>query len=179
MINWQKEILKMDSYPKNIVSFVARSSKTGKTTLLERVIKELKQKGMNITAIKHSLHGAQIQIDKEGKDSWRFVQSGADRVMLFSDRSMYMYENKKPEPAYLISIASRNADLVIIEGFKDGPFKKIELFRKELNNVPLCVEKPEGNFIAIITDDRVDVHIPCFSFRDIKGINNFLIRNIL
>jgi len=158
----------------NIISFVARESKSGKTTLIEGLIKELKQRNIKISVIKHSKYSSEVQVDKEGKDSWRFVQSGADRVMLFTDQFLYMYENKPAEINHIISLASQDAGIVIIEGFKEGPFKKIEVFRKGNNTTPLSVERPDKNFIAIVSDTKIDCSIPCFSFDDIKGITDFL-----
>ncbi len=168
----------MDLDTKNIISFVARRSKSGKTTLLEQVIKELKQRDIRVTVIKHSKNRSDIQIDKEGKDSWRFVQSGADRVMLFTDKFLYMYENMPPEIGHIISLASKEADIVIIEGFKEGPFKKVEVFINGYNSIPLSVERPDGDFIAMVSDTKVETSIPCFAFDDIKGITDFLIRSI-
>ena len=53
-----------------------------------------------------------------------------------------MYEAKHPEPDYLYTIASQDMDIVLVEGFKSGPFRKIEVFNEENYTTPLCVEEP-------------------------------------
>lgn len=50
----------------SVISVVAKSG-TGKTTLLEKLIAELKRRGYRVGAMKHDAH--QFDIDREGKDS--------------------------------------------------------------------------------------------------------------
>jgi len=60
-----------------LISIVGKSD-AGKTTLLEKLVGELKTRGYLIGTIKHDVHG--FEIDHEGKDSWRhkhfFAQEG-------------------------------------------------------------------------------------------------------
>ena len=51
-------------------------SNSGKTTFLEKLIPALKSRGLRVAVIKHDGHD--FQLDKEGKDSWRITQAGAD-----------------------------------------------------------------------------------------------------
>ncbi len=64
-----------------IVSFVGNSN-SGKTTLLEMVVIELKLKEYRVVVIKHSPHG--FDIDQPGKDTWRLTQAGSDIVVVSS-----------------------------------------------------------------------------------------------
>ena len=59
-----------------IISIVGNSN-SGKTTLIEKLIPELKKRGYRVGVIKHAHHG--FNIDKKGKDSWRHKVEGADR----------------------------------------------------------------------------------------------------
>ncbi len=59
------------------VHFVGKSG-TGKTTLIETVVQKLKERGYRVAVIKHAHHG--FEMDKPGKDSWRFGQAGSDMV---------------------------------------------------------------------------------------------------
>ena len=63
------------------IAFAAYSG-TGKTTLIEKLIHTLKQKGLRLAVIKHDGH--KFDIDHEGKDSWRFTHAGADITMISS-----------------------------------------------------------------------------------------------
>lgn len=157
-----------------IVSFVARGSQSGKTTVIERVIAMLRQRGKTVAVVKHGIH---LHLpDTEGKDTHRFAQVGADRVMMFSDTGFFLYENKAPDLDYLIMLASRDVDVVIVEGFKRGPFKKIEVFNHRAYQTPLYLEHSGSEFIAIVSDEALDVDIPCFPFHDIAGLCDLILR---
>ncbi|OGO19675.1 MAG: molybdopterin-guanine dinucleotide biosynthesis protein B, partial [Chloroflexi bacterium RBG_16_50_9] len=64
-----------------VVAFAGKSG-VGKTTLLEKVVRELKIRGLRVAVIKHSHHD--IEIDQPGKDSWRFARAGSDVVAISS-----------------------------------------------------------------------------------------------
>jgi len=61
---------------------IVGKSESGKTTLIEKLIPELKKRGYNIGSIKHSCQ--KFDIDKKGKDSWRHRKAGADIVVIAS-----------------------------------------------------------------------------------------------
>lgn len=156
-----------------IVSFVARGSLSGKTSVIERVIAMLKQRGKTVAVVKHGIH---LKLpDTEGKDTHRFAQMGADRVMMFSDTGFFLYENKAPDMDYLVALATHGVDLVIVEGFKRGPFKKIEVFNSGNYQTPLYAEHPGSEYIAIVSDEILDVDIPRFAFHDIAGICDLIL----
>jgi len=147
-----------------IVSFVGRGSLSGKTSVIERVIAELKHRGRTLAVVKHGIH---MQVpDKEGKDTFRFARQGADRVMMFSDDSLFMYEYTPPTVEYLVSLAVKDVDIVLVEGFKAGPFRKIEVFNSQVYETPLCIEHPSPDYIALVSDKRLEVPIPRFGFDD-------------
>jgi molybdopterin-guanine dinucleotide biosynthesis adapter protein len=151
-----------------IIAFVGRGSLSGKTSVLERVIVELKARGKKLTVVKHGIH---IEIpDKDGKDTFRFARQGADRIMMFSDDSLFMYENKPPDVAYLAGIAVKDMDIVLVEGFKAGPFRKIEVFNSQVYQVPLCLEHPSPDYIAVVSDTMLDLPIPRFGFNDTHAL---------
>jgi molybdopterin-guanine dinucleotide biosynthesis protein B len=157
---------------KNITSFVAQGTNSGKTYIIERIIEELKNRGRKVAAIKHSMHLPSI--DKEGKDTYKFAQKGADRIILFSDNALMLYEMSQPDIEYLTFLATKNIDIILVEGFKSGPFKKIEVFNNTLYDKPMCLEDPSGEYIALISREEVPVKIPNFSFEDLGGICSFL-----
>jgi len=157
-----------------VVSFVGRGSLSGKTTVIERVIAELKRRGRILTVVKHGIH---MQVpDKEGKDTFRFARHGADRVMMFSDDSLFMYENKPPDVEYLVGMAARGVDIVLVEGFKAGPFRKIEVFNSRVYETPLYLEHPNPDYVALVSDKQLEVPIPCFGFEDISALCDLIER---
>jgi molybdopterin-guanine dinucleotide biosynthesis protein MobB len=157
---------------RNVISFVARGTNSGKTYLMERLISELKRRGRRVAAVKHAMHGHTV--DPEGKDTFKFAQRGADRVILFSPEGLLMYEAMHPETDYLYTVASQDMDIVLVEGFKSGPFRKIEVFNEENYTTPLCVEDPGQGFLAIVSRAPVDADIPQFRFEDIGAIAAFI-----
>ena len=84
LINRQRQI--------PFVTISAPVSNTGKTTFIERLIPELEQAGLRIGVVKSDCHG--YDIDKPGKDSWRFREAGASAVAVVSPvRILHRTEN--------------------------------------------------------------------------------------
>jgi molybdopterin-guanine dinucleotide biosynthesis protein B len=115
----------------------------GKTTLLERLVPELTGRGLSVSLIKHS-HKS-IDIDRPGKDSYRLREAGCSEVVLLgNERWALMHELRgAPEPSldYLIG-RLQPCDLVLVEGFKEGHFPKIEVWRAELGRETLWPQWP-------------------------------------
>lgn len=155
-----------------IISFVAKGTNSGKTYLMEKLVGEFKSRGKKVSAVKHGTH--RMEMDKEGKDTWKFARQGADRIILFSDRALLLYELKAPDLDHLVSLAREGADIVLVEGFKNGPFKKIEVFNPGLYGTPLCLDEPSGDYLAIVSREYTDVNLPWFSFEDVRGICDFI-----
>src|SRR4030081_952835 len=113
-------------------------SGAGKTTLLARVIPLLLAEGLRVSVIKHAHH--EFDVDVPGKDSWVHRQSGAAEVLVSSARRWaLMHELRgasEPRIPELLAKMSR-VDLVLIEGFKREPHRKIEGYRAANGKPPL------------------------------------------
>ena len=130
-------------------------SGAGKTTLLTRVIPYLAERGLRVSVIKHAHHG--FDVDQPGKDSWRHREAGAAEVLVSSTRRWaLMHELRgagEPRlPELLVKLA--RVDLVIIEGFKREPHRKIEVHRAA-NGKPLLFPDDPG-VVGIATDVAVE-----------------------
>lgn len=112
---------------------IAGHSGMGKTTLLERLVPALTARGLSVSLVKHS-HKA-IEIDRPGKDSYRLREAGCQEVLLLGhERWALMHELRgasEPSLDYLLSRLQR-CDLVLVEGFKQGDFPKLEVWRPSL-----------------------------------------------
>ena len=153
-----------------IVSIVGKSN-AGKTTLLEMLVPELKAKGYRVGTIKH-VHD--FEIDHKGKDSWRHKQAGAHTVAISSPKKMALVKNVDTEET-LNSLATKyfqHVDIVLAEGYKKEDKPKIEVFRSQMHETPLC--KGDKHLIAIVTDTGLDLGVPCFELDDIKGLASFV-----
>ncbi|MCK9273568.1 MAG: molybdopterin-guanine dinucleotide biosynthesis protein B [Syntrophales bacterium] len=150
-----------------ILSIVGKSN-SGKTTLIEKMIPLFVAKGYRIATIKHNRHG--FDIDHEGKDSWRHKKAGAFASVIASPGKAALVEDtgKDLRIEELAERYIRDADLILAEGFKDNPFPKIEVSRKESHHALLCTKK--DNLIAIAADAIYDKDVPLYDINDIEGL---------
>lgn len=157
-----------------VVSVVAKSG-TGKTTLLEKLIHEMKQRGYRVGAIKHDAHS--FEIDHEGKDSWRLTHAGADTMVISSPDQTAVIRRNRPEPTLDETVAAHfeDADIVLTEGFKKSDRPKLEVHRKERSPTLLCRgEHHDPNLFAVASDEPLDIDVPCFDINDTIGICNLI-----
>ncbi len=112
-----------------IVNVVASCSNTGKTVLIEGLIKELKNRGYTVATIKHDVHG--FDIDKEGKDTWRHRKAGAEAVIISSRERMALIREVQEEiPLEELIKQVEDFDFIIIEGYKKSKYRKLEVYRQ-------------------------------------------------
>lgn len=154
-----------------ILSVVAYSG-TGKTTLLEKLIPELKKRGLRICVMKHDAHD--FQVDREGKDSWRMTKAGADVTILTNDTRAVVFENR-PVSAQALLEQVRDVDLILTEGYKHGQWKKIALYREAVEKPFPCTYE---ECLAIVTDCVLDTDKPCFGLDAVEALAEFIVRNI-
>lgn len=159
-----------------IVSIVGKSD-SGKTTLMEKLIPELKNRGYRVATIKHHIHG--FEIDKEGKDTWRHTKAGADEVVISSPNKLAIIKvvDKEYTLDKIGSSIIKDVDIILTEGYKKGDKPKIEVFRSEVHKELLCTD--EDNLIAIASNRRFDKGVPCFDINDIKGLADLLEKTFL
>lgn len=152
-----------------IVSIVGKSS-TGKTTFLEKLLRELTGRGYKIATIKHSHHS--INFDDPNKDSYRHAQAGAAITMVSSTTSLQIIKSL-PEELTIDELArnlGEEYDLILTEGFSRDNAPKIEIHRKETG--PLL--DIASNLFAVATDEPLDIDIRQFALEDVKGIADLI-----
>jgi molybdopterin-guanine dinucleotide biosynthesis protein B len=157
-----------------IISVVG-NSKSGKTTLIEKLIPELKNRGYRIGTIKHTSHG--FDMDKKGKDSWRHKAAGADTVVIASGEKIVMVKDENSAGLERLGKYFDDMDLVITEGFKKENRPKIEIYRSHKNNLPLC--ENDKTVIALVTDTDIRVNIPVFGLEEIKSLADLVEKKYL
>lgn len=160
----------------SILSIVATKSGMGKTTLIERLIGILKKRGYSVGVLKHDAHN--FEIDKRGKDSYKFTEAGADNVIISSRKKIAMVRQLKEElPVEEIIKLFGNVDIIIIEGFKNNNFPKIEVHRKEIDSELLYnnAKFNTATFIAIASDEDIKADIQVLDINDYISIAEFII----
>ncbi|MHB8708427.1 MAG: molybdopterin-guanine dinucleotide biosynthesis protein B [Desulfuromonadales bacterium] len=161
------------------VSFVAKSG-TGKTTLLEKVIAELKHRGHRVGVIKHDAH--RFDIDHPGKDSYRLTAAGADTMLITSPAKMAMIKQHASSPPVeeLLATYFSDVDIVVTEGFKLSGLPKIEVHRAERSNTLLCRgDERDATLIAIASDASLELDVPLLDLNDTVSVTDFIERYFL
>ena len=152
-----------------VYSFIAWSG-TGKTTYIEGLIAALKARGLRVAAVKHDAH--RLELDREGKDSWRFARAGADAVAVADgEKCAVMYYR----PVTLAAVLSRleDADIVLVEGWHAEAGNPILLHRAATGQPPKI---PPETCFAVVTDAPLDSGgRPCFPLDDPEALADCLI----
>ncbi len=164
-----------------IVGFAAYSG-TGKTTLLRKLLPLLKERGVRVGMVKHAHHT--FDVDQPGKDSYELRKAGAAQMLIASrSRWALMVERQREkEPQLdevLLELDQAALDLILVEGFKQEPFPKIELRRSGLKGKPFFPE--DDNIIAIATDDPsiLETDLPILDLNSPDEIAEFIIDRVL
>ena len=153
-----------------IVTIVGKSN-SGKTTLLEKIVRELTGRGVNIGSVKHAHDG--FEMDKTGKDSWRHRQAGAASTLVIADGKVALLkDDASPEVDKMLTYL-QDRDIIMAEGFKTLALPKIEVFRKDsVHEHPLCME--DKNLVAFVTDSDFRPDVPVFGLEEIARIADFI-----
>lgn len=155
-----------------IVSLIGKAN-SGKTTLLETLIPALSARGIRVGTIKHHVH--EFEMDRPGKDTWRHKQAGARIVALSSPTGLGIIRDTDHDLP-LMEVVERyfdEVDLVLTEGYKGGPARKIEIFRSAAHTSPLA--NRDATWLAMVSDRQMDFGLPRFALDDAEGLADFLI----
>ena len=158
--------------PTPVLGFAAFSG-TGKTTLLEKLIPELTARGLVVAVVKHDAHG--LKFDHEGKDSSRFSNAGAAYSIVSGpdQAAVFIRKNLQPEDAFKFA---PDADLILVEGYKQGTFSQIGINRLATGK---GFTADISRFVAVVTDEEnLEADIPVFGFDDISSLAEFIYNNI-
>lgn len=153
-----------------VISVVGYSN-SGKTTVLVKIIEELKKRGRKVATIKH--HNGDFDMDHEGTDSFRHMKAGSETTILSSPNKFALISKVEREKTLdeLIDMVT-DVDIIITEGYKSENKPKIEVFRKANNSER--VKGIKDKLIAVISDDEIIDEVEKFSFNDINNMVNFI-----
>ncbi|MFP3945793.1 MAG: molybdopterin-guanine dinucleotide biosynthesis protein B [Archaeoglobaceae archaeon] len=156
----------------SMILSVLGNSNTGKTTLITRIVPLLKEKGLQVVIVKHTVRD--IDIDREEKDSWKITQSGAD-VVVASPRRMVFIKEEEDDIDAISGKYLKDYDLVITEGFNRAGKDRIVVL-----NEPEELERfKHGSIKAVVCDKLCDKHdvlegYKCFKPHEIEKIADFI-----
>lgn len=152
-----------------IVSVIGKS-KSGKTTLIEKLVQELKSRGYRVATIKHIPRG--VNFDEPGKDSWRHIQAGSEATAVSAPDKIVMIRPVGQDVTLdeIAHLLGEDYDIILTEGFKQGNAPKIEVHRKDVGPPLKNIRK----LIGIVTDELLETKRRQFSPDDIEDIADLL-----
>ncbi len=135
-----------------VVNVIGKGSNVGKTILIEGLIRELKNRGLTVSTIKHDVHG--FDIDKKDKDTYRHREAGAETVVISSKSRFAMIKELYQEVNLEDIIKMVNdKDIVLVEGYKKSNLRKIEVYREGVSE---NIITPKEKLIAIASNEHID-----------------------
>lgn len=158
-----------------VVSVVGKSN-SGKTTLLEKLIPELKRRGYRVGTVKHHAHPG-FEIDHPGKDTWRHARAGSDHVVISAPGKLATIRRVAEELTLDEILAEvQGVDIVLTEGYRLAGKPMIEVLRAERSRQPIC---NADELIALATDVPLDFPVPQFGLDDAPALVDLLERLFL
>lgn len=159
-----------------IICIVSKSSGTGKTTFLEKLIPELVQRGYRVGTIKSDTHG--FEMDSPGKDTWRFAQAGAKATAIIGpDKYAVIQQTNGKRKLDEIAEMIEDVDIILVEGYKTSAKPRIEVVRRVKGTE---IVSAEGDLIAVVTDvQELGVSVPVFGLEDYAPVAKMLIDKYL
>ena len=162
------------------IKVVGRSN-SGKTTLIEKIIPEIKKRGYRVGSVKHSHHG--FDIDRKGKDSYRHRMAGADTVVVASPHEFAVVKKTETDTLDNLEEFFSGMDLVLVEGYKRADRPLIEVFDRTCREEPYALDnghKIRGHMIAFVSDDDIDLPgVPRFGRDQVSALCDLIERSYL
>ena len=146
---------------------------TGKTTLIEKLIKEFSERNLSISTIKHSHHN--FSVDQQGTDSFRHFNAGAKETILASDKKWIKF-SRQICGSNLSDLIKQiiPVDIVLVEGFKLSEHRKVEVVNVASKKIPLY--KTDQTICGLIFNQHKiqNTVLPQFNRDDIQEICDFI-----
>jgi molybdopterin-guanine dinucleotide biosynthesis protein B len=159
-----------------VICFVAAKSGTGKTTFIEKLIREMTERGFKVGVIKSDAH--RFDIDKPGKDSWRFTEAGARSTAIIGpDQYAVIQKTEAKKDIEDVIAMIEGVDIILVEGFKMSQRPRFEVVRRELGT---DIVSPLENLLGVITDIHdLAVPVPLIDINDFQGVADLIIEKYL
>lgn len=111
------------------IAFTGQSN-SGKTTLVVKVSSILQDNGFKVAIVKHDPKD-KATFDREGKDSFKFSQTGADVAVVSSTRTTYFKQTESTIEDMIEMFG--DFDYLLVEGLKTLPLPRIAVIRERID----------------------------------------------
>lgn len=140
-------------------------SNSGKTTLILKVARKLiHEHKLEVAIIKHDPKD-KARFDVEGKDSYKFSDTGAEVIVTSANRTTY-FSQRESQLDEMVALFG-DFDVLLVEGLKNLPLPRISIFRETLD------EEYFPYMDALATDKTIDLSTYNISKDvDILDLNN-------
>ncbi len=162
----------MSSKDVTIIS-IAGKQNAGKTTLLKDLIPKLKEHGHRVGTLKYNIR--KFDIDHEGKDTYKYSNSGADSVAI-STQSEFVVMKKTANPLTLHEIIEahfNDVDVVLVEGYREDGYPRIRIIDPQDTNT---VKTDPENELLLVNEKTEN---SCFSTDNINRAKDFIEKNMI
>lgn len=145
-------------------------SGAGKTELISRLVAWFEERGHRVAVLKHT---HKRRLGDESKDTGRFRQAGARLVALVAPGLLQITRTAPAEPplAQVLASLGREADLILVEGYKRGPLPKIALVGP--NPGPRSWAYP--HLIAVVSPQPLEAGVPVFQLQQVAELGEFIL----
>ena len=150
---------------------ITGASGTGKTTLLVQLLQILQKRGIRTAVFKHDAHDTDW--DQKGKDSQKLTEAGATVTGLLSVSRTMRIENRSTSLQEMIR-ETKNVDLVLLEGFHDCPYPKIQVYRAAVRKQ---LRVPPEQCAAMVTDTPFDACPKNFRWEEVDALAKWMIEH--
>ncbi len=149
-------------------------SDSGKTTLILKVAALLKEK--NVLAIVKNDPSDKAQFDVEGKDSWKFAQTGAEVVVTSPTRTTFFSKRQKDLDAIIELLG--DFDFLLVEGLKNLPLPRIAIFRNKLDESYFeCSDAIAVDGSVCLSDYAIPSHIAILDLNNPEHVVAWIEKN--
>ena len=157
---------------------IAAYSGSGKTTLMRKLIPCLIARGKRLAVVKHAHHD--FDIDYPGKDSYELRKAGANQVLVGSGKRWAMIvetpsDNEANLADFLHKLDLSAVDLILVEGFREVQFPKLEVHRSKLGR---SLFYPHDESVIALATDAVDEHrgaIRALDLNQLEALADFIV----
>lgn len=150
------------------ISIVGECSNVGKTTLIKNLLEIFSKQGLNVGVVKH--HHKEFDFDREGKDSYIFLKSGAGVIKMVSPNRVITIENINYEKKLLKVLSEmKDCDFILVEGYKWESLDRIEVYREGYSTK---IISDKSKLIAIVSDLKHDIDVVQYDKEDYENIAN-------